>query len=284
VTRGDRHTSRQRRCYVSQVPEGKEFESCGVCGRTILRGERVAEYVAPDGARMGVCSLCKPAAELAGWVPADLARAPGHSAAAGRRGLGLRKRLSRASEAARSLAPRPAREQDPPAQETRTGDSQPPSGRESGADRSRRGERPQNGKDERSGKGERSGSHPRSKQRSPSPQPPSPARLLRTGLERFNASAEPRKVAGLIRTLGEPRVAVRVNRGGPVVVTVAWELSWYQWEVGADSNGDAVREAGKGNEVSELALRDRNWNASAASDGTVTLKLAAAQQDSGERE
>jgi hypothetical protein len=260
------------------VPEGKEFESCGVCGRTILRGERVAEYLAPDGARIGVCTLCKLAAESAGWVPAELAGAPEHSPATGRRGLGLRKRLARASEAARWLAPRPAPEQDPAAQQARTGGSQPPSERESGESRSRRGERPHSRQDERSG------SRSRSEKRSRSPQPPSPARLLRTGLERFNASTEPRKVAGLIRTLGEPRVAVRVNPGGPVVVTVAWELSWYQWEVHADSNGDAVRETRKGNEVSELALRDRDWNASAASDGTVTLKLAAAQQDSEERE
>jgi hypothetical protein len=259
------------------VPEGKEFEACGVCGRTILRGERVAEYVAPDGTRIGVCTLCKPAAESAGWVPAELARAGEHSAGARGRGLGLRKRLSRASEAARSLAARSARAPEQDAQEPPARRSQPPE-RESDEGRSHRGERAQADRDERSG------SRPRSKPRPRSVQPPSPAMLLRRGLERFNASPEPRKVAGLIRTLGEPRVAVRMNPGGAVVVTVAWELSWYQWEVGADSNGEAIHEAGKGNEVSELALRDRNWNASASSDGTVTLKLVAAQQDSGERE
>jgi hypothetical protein len=85
-------------------------ETCAVCGRTILAGERTRSYMSPkDGPRL-VCDLCRPRAERLGWVdPA----APG--ANVGRRALpdaseSPRGRLERAaarfsaSEAARTVA------------------------------------------------------------------------------------------------------------------------------------------------------------------------------------
>ena len=50
---------------------------------------------------------------------------------------------------------------------------------------------------------------------------------------RFNASEAARTVAGLIRTLGDPSVSVGASAGAAeeVRVTVAWELTWYQWGV-----------------------------------------------------
>lgn len=283
------------------MAETKDFDACAVCGRTILRGERVAEYVTQDGVRVGVCPLCKEAAENAGWVPAELAGAPGQGGETRRRGLGLRERLSRASQAARALTARPARGPEQKAenatQEARTRPSrrtEPETPRVSERRGQRRGgdqgERSRGGQTRRSRTGEGEGSSDREgergapRQRSEQNPPPSPERQLRLGVERFNASPGPRKVAGLIRSLGEPQVAVRASRGGTIVVTVAWELSWYQWEVGAERNGDGVREARKGSEVSELALHDRNWNARVASDGRVRLELAAAREASAERE
>jgi hypothetical protein len=88
-----------------------------------------------------------------------------------------------------------------------------------------------------------------------------------TALDVFNASQEVRKVAGLRRSLGEPRVSVRDGSAGNRIITVAWDLSWYQWSV----LGDSIREVGKGNEISELPIEDREWNAAAAEDGTLTL-------------
>ncbi|HEX2129412.1 MAG TPA: hypothetical protein VHF58_09380 [Solirubrobacterales bacterium] len=88
----------------------------------------------------------------------------------------------------------------------------------------------------------------------------------RTALDVFNASQEVRKVAGLRRSLGEPRVSVRDDAGGGRVITVAWDLSWYQWSV----QGENVKQVAKGNEISELPIADRDWNAVAAEDGTLS--------------
>ena len=96
---------------------------------------------------------------------------------------------------------------------------------------------------------------------------------MRAATEVFNRSRERRKVAGLIRSLGEPRVAMRPRTGGVVVVTVAWELSWYQWEV-RTGDGAAIRESSKGTEVGQLAERDREWNARVTEDGALSLEPA----------
>ncbi|HKB50060.1 MAG TPA: hypothetical protein VKC63_01360 [Solirubrobacterales bacterium] len=43
-------------------------ETCAVCGRTILAGERTRSYMSPkDGPRL-VCELCRGRAERLGWV------------------------------------------------------------------------------------------------------------------------------------------------------------------------------------------------------------------------
>jgi hypothetical protein len=99
---------------------------------------------------------------------------------------------------------------------------------------------------------------------------------MRKAVERFNSSDECRKVAGLIRSLGEPQAAVRPDASRQLaLVTVAWELSWYQWEVSCDSDGEPVREVAQGKEVSELAEDARTWNAAVAEDGTLRLRPAA---------
>jgi hypothetical protein len=96
---------------------------------------------------------------------------------------------------------------------------------------------------------------------------------MRRAVERFNSSDEPRKVAGLIRSLGEPHAAVRPDPSRQMaLVTVAWELSWYQWEVNGDGEGDSVREVAKGDEVSELAEESRSWNAAVREDGSLRLR------------
>ena len=96
---------------------------------------------------------------------------------------------------------------------------------------------------------------------------------MRRAVERFNGSEEQRKVAGLVRSLGEPRAAVRPDAGRQMaLVTVAWEISWYQWEVNADGQGDPVREVAKGDEVSELSDDAQGWNAAVAEDGKLRLR------------
>jgi hypothetical protein len=102
---------------------------------------------------------------------------------------------------------------------------------------------------------------------------------MRRAVERFNSSEERRKVAGLMRSLGEPQAGVRPDpRRQLALVTVAWELSWYQWEVEADGDDDPVREVAKGAEVSELEEGARVWNAVVDEDGTLRLRSVAERQ------
>jgi hypothetical protein len=102
---------------------------------------------------------------------------------------------------------------------------------------------------------------------------------MRRAVERFNSSEERRKVAGLIRSLGEPHAAVLPDPSSQMaLVTVAWELSWYQWEVNGDGDGEPVREIAKGKEVSELPEDARTWNARVREDGSLRLRSSATRR------
>ena len=106
----------------------------------------------------------------------------------------------------------------------------------------------------------------------------SPERRVRRALDGFNETDQPRKVAGLTRSLGEPRVAA-VPTGTPtdggVRITVAWELAWYQWEARVTDAGLAVRELGSGDEVEQLAEVERAWNARAEDSGALRYGVTA---------
>jgi hypothetical protein len=80
---------------------------------------------------------------------------------------------------------------------------------------------------------------------------------------RFNSSDAARTVAGLTRSLGQPRVSVGAAAGSPngVRITVAWELCWYQWGVDLGDERRPVFEIGKGSEVEQLDRSARQWNA-----------------------
>lgn len=103
-----------------------------------------------------------------------------------------------------------------------------------------------------------------------------PHRRVRRALDGFNRSEHRRTVAGLIRSLGEPRVSAVApsERPDQVRLTVAWELTWYQWEVRLAESGSSVRSLGKGSEVGQLPPADRAWNSRAADDGELRFGLA----------
>lgn len=224
--------------------------ACQVCGRGLLPGERPTEYVTRDGVHATVCELCRPRAEAGGWLRPEDVDAQGGIGRERRRSRGqmfgsLRARLpasAESSDAAEEPAPWRSRAQRP--------------------ERTRNAER-----------------------QSPVEAPAavagdSPGTTMPEALRAFNASNHRRTVAGLTRTLGPPRatgIAVRAANGYPGArLTVAWELTWYQWEVGAGPGGPEVRESGKGETIDQLRSADRTWNLLVGSDGTLEQRMAGA--------
>jgi hypothetical protein len=80
---------------------------------------------------------------------------------------------------------------------------------------------------------------------------------------RFNASEAARTVAGLTRTLGEPRVSIGAAAGAADAarITVAWGLTWYQWAVPSGEGEGPVAELARGTEIDQLDAAARQWNA-----------------------
>jgi len=216
--------------------------TCAACGRTILDGERVHSYVSAEGGHE-VCALCVGRATELGWLPADEE--------------GAEERL-RAEAAPRTgffarLFARPAR-----------GDGSPeaPTAAESPADLPPP-EAVQAPPPDPAGRGMR----PR---RLPPDLPP--ANRFERAIARFNAGEAGRTVVGLSRTLGAPSVSVGDSAGAAdeVRVTVAWELTWYQWGVDLGDELRPVYELAKGFEVGEIDAAARQWNAS-AHDGRIMM-------------
>jgi hypothetical protein len=102
---------------------------------------------------------------------------------------------------------------------------------------------------------------------------PSPLGRFERAAARFNASEAGHTVSGLVRTLGSPRVSVGASAGAAdeVRVTVAWELSWYQWGVDLGDELRPVFELGKGFEIAQIDAAARQWNASTIEGGRIVL-------------
>jgi len=101
----------------------------------------------------------------------------------------------------------------------------------------------------------------------------SPQSRLERAVARFNGSEPARTVAGLMRTLGEPWVSVGAAAGSPseVRITVAWELTWYQWGVDLGDEMRATFPIDRGDEVGQLDGSARQWNATASPGGQLRL-------------
>ena len=91
----------------------------------------------------------------------------------------------------------------------------------------------------------------------------------------FNSSPFRRTVAGIARSLGEPQASVLrlsgVNR--EAVITVAWDIAWYQYRVSFDSI-QPVRLAERGDELEDLDLAFRRWNAQMDEEGRIIPEVA----------
>jgi hypothetical protein len=91
----------------------------------------------------------------------------------------------------------------------------------------------------------------------------------------FNASQYRRTVGGIAKSLGEPRASVVPLSGvnAEVVVTVAWDISWYQYRVSPDSD-NPVRLEERGHDPDDLEGSFREWNARFDDDGRIVPDIA----------
>jgi hypothetical protein len=91
----------------------------------------------------------------------------------------------------------------------------------------------------------------------------------------FNASQYRRTVGGIGKSLGEPRVSLVSLSGvnAEVVITVAWDISWYQYRVTPESE-NPVRLEGRGHDPAELEGAQAEWNAHMDEDGRIVPDIA----------
>jgi len=207
--------------------------TCAVCGRTLLRGENVDIFL-HGGERRTVCELCTQRAAHEGWIREGFDDVTVRSRSGGGRPRSLLARLRARRAEAQAV------HDDIDAAEA-AGDSQEPA-------------RP---------------SEPRNVHAVPTNADMKMARAL----DIFNASAHPRTVSGVARSLGTPIVTVRpsATEGSVVSVVVGWELSWYRFEVDLGNEAAGVRITDQGTELSELEEDDRVANAVFQAGGTVAL-------------
>ena len=91
----------------------------------------------------------------------------------------------------------------------------------------------------------------------------------------FNQTDFRRTVAGIAKSLGEPRASIRSLSGvsGEVVITVAWDISWYQYRVTPEL-AQPVRLEERGHELAELDPLYKDWNAHLDEHGRVVPNIA----------
>jgi len=91
----------------------------------------------------------------------------------------------------------------------------------------------------------------------------------------FNASTYRRTVGGIAKSLGEARASIVPLSGlsGELAVTVAWDLSWYQYRVTPES-AQPVRLERRGHELDELETSFKDWNTRVEDEGRLVPDIA----------
>ncbi len=269
--------------------------ACDVCGRRLLRGESPDVFLA-GGQRRTVCELCVPRAAAEGW----LREADDHSAGVRptrtRRAGTLLGRLRQLREPpqrplrreSRPLAPHSGAEDgdlpddglydfledgsleraEPCEQEIYIGS----------VDASDAGEGEWSAEPADAAENGRAAHRQSRAQRLPAHvERPSHAAStsgelkVARALDVFNAGEQPRRVAGVARSLGAPSVTVRPleESGSTVAIVVAWELCWYRYEVDLGDEAAGARLVTQGMELDELPEGDRLANAAADERGEL---------------
>ena len=91
----------------------------------------------------------------------------------------------------------------------------------------------------------------------------------------FNGSTYRRTVGGIAKSLGDAKASIVPLSGdaGAIAVTVAWDLSWYQYRVSPDS-AQPVRLERRGHELDELEETFKTWNAHVEGEGRLVPEIA----------
>jgi hypothetical protein len=93
--------------------------------------------------------------------------------------------------------------------------------------------------------------------------------------ELYNASTFRRTIAGVAKSLGPPDCSVVPLSGisGEVVLTFAWDISWYQYRVQPEA-AQPLRIADRGYDRDELEASFVEWNAAIEPDGRLVPDVA----------
>ena len=91
----------------------------------------------------------------------------------------------------------------------------------------------------------------------------------------FNASDYRRTIGGIAKSLGAPTASIVPLSGvtGELVITVAWDISWYQYRVLPES-AQPVRLAERGHDLEHLEESFKDWNAHIEEDGRIVPEIA----------
>ncbi|CAB4905991.1 unannotated protein [freshwater metagenome] len=254
------------------------YEVCAVCDRHLLRGEQ-PEIFLHDGARKDVCELCVPRALYAGWIRVGVNDAPTLEPAR-RRGASIVERLRRG--VGRDRAPRSPQPEGAASRASRRREQQQPA--EPAADPTVKPQwRPHRIEDEVEGLrlADEPAAAPLAAYASASAGDAvhvttSGARMTARAIDLYNHSDHPRRLAGIARTLGAPWVTVRTVEGSRVQIVLAWELTWYRFELDLAREADGVRATGQGTSLQDLTPGDVDPNAVADDHGYLYLQAGVA--------
>jgi hypothetical protein len=200
-----------------QISSLASVQTCAICDRTLLTGERAVRYAPAGGEFLDVCPLCQEIAVEYGWVKEGTPTTPTVPVQRRKRGSWLSQLFA------------PVRS---PSEETVA--SEPILRRLSG-----------------------------------------PELAMVEAADVFNASDYRRTIGGVAKSLGEPRASIRQLSGvnQEIVITIAWDITWYQYRVSRES-AQPVRLEARGHELGEVDAVYQNWNARVDTEGRVVPDIA----------
>jgi hypothetical protein len=200
-----------------QISSQAVAQTCAICDRSLLTGERAIRYAPQGGEYLDVCPLCQEIAVEYGWVKEGTPTTPTVPAQRRRRGSWWTQLFGPV----------------------------------------------------RSTPEETVASEPILRRLT------EPELAMVEAADIFNASDYRRTIGGVAKSLGEPRASILQLSGvnQELVITIAWDITWYQYRVSAESSLPVRLEA-RGHELDQLAVRYTHWNARIDTEGRVVPDIA----------